>query len=102
MQVALNVKITIPRISLVATVNSVRLAKRVKELLIITLEGLRYFMDFSIVLGMLRMESGKFNEFMRAWVGEVKVNNNVEKECVWLVGNCSPFVLGSRLTGSPH
>ncbi len=98
----LHLAFTIPRISLVATVNSVRLAKRVKEPLIIMLEGLRYFMDFSIVLGMLRMESGKFNKFMRAWVGEVKVNNNVEKEWVWLVGNCSTVVLGSRLTGSPH
>jgi hypothetical protein len=33
-----------------------------------------------LFLGMLRMESGKFNAFMRAWVGEVKVNNNKEKE----------------------
>jgi hypothetical protein len=35
------------------------------------------------VLGMLRIESGKFNEFVGARIREVKVNSNVEKEWVW-------------------
>jgi hypothetical protein len=51
-QVTPGVKITISRMGLVAAVNSVRLARRVKELLKIPLEGVRYFTDSSAVLGM--------------------------------------------------
>jgi hypothetical protein len=54
-QVALKVKVTIPRRELVAAVNSVRLAKKVKESLRISLTGLRYFTGPSAVLGMLKM-----------------------------------------------
>jgi hypothetical protein len=57
--VAPKVKITIPRMELVAAVNSVRLAKKVKEALKIPLDSTRYFTDSSAVLGMLRTESGK-------------------------------------------
>ncbi len=38
---------------------------------------------------MLRMESGKFTEFVGARVSEVKVNSNVEEEWRWLDGNCN-------------
>ncbi len=54
------------------------------------------------VLGMLRMESGKFNEFVGARISEVKVNSNMEKEWVWLMGNCNPADLGTRPTVSTH
>jgi hypothetical protein len=74
------VKITIPRMELVAAVNSVRLAKRVKEALKIPLAGMRYFTDSSAFLGVLRTESGKFTEFVGARVSEVKVNSNVWHE----------------------
>ncbi len=63
-QVAPKVKITIPRMELVEAVNSVRLAKKTREALKIPLTGTRFFMDSSSVLGMLRTESGKFNEFV--------------------------------------
>ncbi len=63
-QVAPKVKITIPRMELVAAVNSVRLAKKTREALKIPLAGTRYFTDSSAVLGMLRTESGKFNKFV--------------------------------------
>jgi hypothetical protein len=46
----------------------------------IPLAGTRYFTDSSAVLGMLRTESGKFNEFVGARVSEVKVKSNVEEE----------------------
>jgi hypothetical protein len=46
------VKITIPRMELVAAVNSVRLAKKTQEALKIHLVGTRYFTDSSAVLGM--------------------------------------------------
>jgi hypothetical protein len=46
------VKITIPRMKLVAAVNSVRLAKKTQEALKIHLVGTRYFTDSSAVLGM--------------------------------------------------
>jgi hypothetical protein len=82
-QVAPKVKITIPRMELVVSVNSVRMAKKVKEELKrvkIPLTGMRYITDSSAVLGMLRTESGKFTEFVGARVSEVKVNSNVEEE----------------------
>jgi hypothetical protein len=95
-QVAPKVKITIPRMELVAAVNSVRLARKVREALKFPLGGTRYFTDSSAVLGMLRTESGKFLEFVGARVSEVKVNSNVEKEWRWLEGNCNPADLGTR------
>jgi hypothetical protein len=49
----------------------------------ISLAGTRFFTDSSAVLGMLRTESGKFNEFVGARVSEVKVNSNVEEEWRW-------------------
>ncbi len=73
-QVALRVKIAIPRMEFVAAVNSVRLAKKVRESLKIPLAG--------TVLGMRRAESGRFTKSIGANVSEVKVNNNVEGE--WL------------------
>ncbi len=95
-QVAPKVKITIQRMELVAAVNSVRLAKKTREALKLPLVGTRYFTDSSAVLGMLRTESGKFNEFVGARVSEVKVNSNVEDEWRWLEGNCNPADLGTR------
>jgi hypothetical protein len=101
-QVAPKVKITIPRMELVAAVNSVRLARKVKEALKFPLSGTRYFTDSSAVLGMLRTESGKFLEFVGARVSEVKVNSNVEKEWRWLEGNCNPADLGTRSKATPR
>ncbi len=46
-QVAPKVKITIPRMELVVAVNSMRLAKKVKESLRIPLAGVLYFTDSS-------------------------------------------------------
>jgi hypothetical protein len=51
---------------------------------------------------MLRMESGKFNEFVGARVSEVKVNSNVEDEWQWLEGNCNPADLGTRSRATPR
>jgi hypothetical protein len=99
MQVAPKVKITIPRIELVAADNSVRLAR---EVLKIPLVGTRYFTGSSAVLGMLRTESGKFNEFVGARVSEVKVNSNVEDEWRWLEGNCNPADLGTISRATPR
>jgi hypothetical protein len=101
-QVAAKVKINIPRMELVATVNSVRLAGKVKEALKISLAGTRYFTtDSSVVLGMLRTESRKFTKYMGARVSEVKVNSNVEEEWLWLVGNCNPVDLGKWSNATP-
>jgi hypothetical protein len=100
--VAPKVKITIPRMELVAAVNSVRLAKKTREALRIPLAGTRFFTDSSAVLGMLRTESGKFNEFVGARVSEVKVNSNVEEEWRWLEGNCNPADLGTRSNATPQ
>ncbi len=94
-------KITIPRMELVAAVNSVRLAKKAREALKISLVRTRYFTDSLAVLGMLRMESGKFNEFVGARVSEVKVNSNVEDKWRWLEGNCNPADLGTRSRATP-
>ncbi len=101
-QVAPKVKITIPRMELVAAVNSVRLARKVREALKFPLSGTRYFTDSSTVLGMLRTESGKFLEFVGARVSEVKVNSDVEKEWRWLEGNCNPADLGTRSKATPR
>jgi hypothetical protein len=100
-QVAPKVKITFPRMELVAVVNSVRLARKVREALKIPLSGTRYFTDSSAVLGMLRTESGKFPEFVGAQVSEVKVNSDVENEWRWLEGNCNPADLGTRSRATP-
>jgi hypothetical protein len=100
-QVAPKVKITIPRMELVAAVNSVRLAKKTREALKIPLAGTKYFMDSSAVLGTLQTESGKFNEFVGARVSEVKVNSNVEDEWRLLEGNCNPADLGTRSRATP-
>ncbi len=56
-------EITIPRMDSVAVVNSVQLARRVRELLKLTFEKVRYFTDLSAACGMLQKELGKFNEF---------------------------------------
>ncbi len=96
------VKITIPRMELVAAVNSVRLAKKTREALRIALTGTRFFTDSSAVLGMLKMESGKFNEFVGARVSEVKVNSNIEEEWRWLEENCNPADLGTRSNATPQ
>jgi hypothetical protein len=101
-QVAPRVKITIPRMELVAAVNSVRLARKAREALKIPLARTRYFTDSSAVLGMLRTESGKFNEFVGARVSEVKVNSNVEDKWRWLEGNCNPADLGTRSRATPR
>jgi hypothetical protein len=101
-QVAPKVKITIPRMELVAAVNSVRLARKVREALKIPLSGTRYFTDLSAVLGMLRTESGKFLEFVGARVSEVKVNSDVENEWIWLEGNCNPADPGTRSQATPR
>jgi hypothetical protein len=100
-QVAPKVKITIPRMELVAAMNSVRLAKKTRESLKIPLAGTRYFTDSSAVLGMLRTESSKFNKFVGARVSEVKVNSNVEDEWRWLEGNWNPADLGTRSRATP-
>jgi hypothetical protein len=101
-QVAPQVKITIPRMELMAAVNSVRLAKKTREALKIPLVGTRYFTESPAVLGMLQTESGKFNEFVGARVSEVKVNSNVEDEWRWLEGNCNPADLGTRSRATPR
>ncbi len=95
-------KITIPRMELVAAVNSVRLARKVREALKIPLSGTRYFTDSSAVLGMLRTESGKYLEFVGTSVSEVKVNSDVENEWRWLEGNCNPADLGTRSRATPR
>jgi hypothetical protein len=100
-QVTPKVKITIPRMELVAAVNSVRLARKAPEALKIPLSGTTYFTDSSAVLGMLRTESGKFLEFVGARVSEVKVNSDVENEWLWLEGNCNPADLGTRSGATP-
>ncbi len=100
-QVAPKVKITIPRMELLVAVNSVRLARKVKEALKIPLAMTRYFTDSSAVLGILRTKSRKFAKFMEARVSEVKVNRNVEEKWLWLVGNCNPADLGTRSTAIP-
>jgi hypothetical protein len=101
-QVAPKVKITIPRIELLAVVNSVRLARKVKGVLKIPLAGTRYFTDSSAILGMLRTESGRFTEFVGARVSEVKVNSNVEEEQLWLVRNRNPADLGTWSNATPQ
>jgi hypothetical protein len=100
-QVAPKVKITIPRIELVAAVNSVRLAKKVKIALKILLAGTQYFTDLLAVLGMLRTESGRFTEFVGARVSEVKVNSNMEEEWLWLIESRNPADLGTRSNVTP-
>ncbi len=85
-----------------AAVNSVRLARKVREALKIPLSGTRYFTDSSAVLGMLRTESDKFLEFVGARVSEVKVNSDVENEWRWLEGNCNPADLGTRSRPRPR
>ncbi len=84
-----------------AAVNSVRLARKVKEVLTIPLAGTRYFTDSSAVLGMLRTESGRFTEFIGARVSQVKVNSNVEEEWLWLVGSRNPADLGMTSNATP-
>jgi hypothetical protein len=96
------VKITIPRMELVAAIKSVRLAKKTREALKIPLVGTRYFTDSLAVLGILQTESGKFNELVGARVSEVKVNSNVEDEWRWLEGNCNPADLGTRSRATPR
>ncbi len=56
---------------LVAAVNAVRLAQRVRELLKMSIGGVRYFLDSLDVLGMLRMASGQFNKFVGTRVSEI-------------------------------
>jgi hypothetical protein len=90
-----------PRMELMAAVTSVRLAKKTWEALKIPLVGTRYFTDLLSVLGMLRTESGKFNEFVGARVSEVKVNSNIEDEWRWLEGNFNPADLGTRSKATP-
>jgi hypothetical protein len=52
--------ITVPKMKLVVAVNSVRLARKVRESLRIPPTGTRYFTDSSAVLKMLKKESSRF------------------------------------------
>ncbi len=63
-QADLCVKIVIPRMELAAAVNSVRLARRVKESLKTLIKKGRYLTYSSAVLGMLKTDAGKFHEFV--------------------------------------
>jgi hypothetical protein len=101
-QVAPKVKITIPRMELLAAVNSVRLARKVKEALKIPLVRTCYFTDSSAVLGTLRTESGKVTEFVGARVSEVKVNSNVEEEWLWLLPQADPISHRSQAMACSH
>jgi hypothetical protein len=67
-----------------------------------TTSGDWFFTDTSAVLGMLRTESGRFNEFVGARVSEVKVNSDVEGEWRWLEGNCNPADLGTSSNATPQ
>ncbi len=51
---------------------------------------------------MLRMESGRFTEFVGARVSEVKVTSNIEEERLWLMGNCTRADLGTRSSATPR
>jgi hypothetical protein len=55
MQVAPRVKITIPRIELLAAVLSLRLARGLKEPLKMSIGKVGHFMNSSAVLGMLKI-----------------------------------------------
>jgi hypothetical protein len=44
---------------------------------------------------MLRMELGRFTEFVEARDSEVTVYSNIEEEWLWLMGNCNPADLGT-------
>jgi hypothetical protein len=60
------VKITIPRMELVAADNSLRLTQRVRESLRMPISSRGYFTDSSAVLAMLKIESGQFKKFVGA------------------------------------
>jgi hypothetical protein len=77
------------------------LAKRVRKSLKITFEKIRYFTDPSAVLGMLKTEFGRFNEFVVAHVSEIKFNSHVETEWFWLTGDCFPVNVGTRTATTP-
>jgi hypothetical protein len=49
---------------------------------------------------MPRTESGKFTMFVGAWVIGVKVSSDMEKEWLWLVGDCNLADLGTRATAT--
>jgi hypothetical protein len=63
-QVAPQVKITIPRMELVAALHSLRFTQRVRESLGMPISSRGYFTDTSAVLAMLKTESGQFKKLV--------------------------------------
>jgi hypothetical protein len=79
-----------------------KVSQKTRVALKILQQGTRFFTDSSAVLGMLRTESRKFNDFVGARVSEVKVNSDAEEEWRWLEGNCNPADLGTRANATPQ
>lgn len=65
--------VTIPRVELFAAVNSVQLTRKFRESLKLTFKKVRYFLDSSAVLRMLKAESGEDQQICRSTSREVRL-----------------------------
>ncbi len=94
-------KISIPRMELMGSLVAVRLYQKIKDSLRLEMEGVRFFMDSSAVLGMINKDSGTFLEFVGTRVSEIRTKSKVDTEWFWIPGELNPADMGTRPTMTP-
>ncbi len=71
---------------LMGSLLAVRLTQKIRDSIQMELGAVRFFTDFSAVLGMLSKDSASFLEFMGNRVSEIKIKPNPETDWFWIPG----------------
>ena len=95
-------KISVPRLELLGSVASVRLADSIQDSLSITIGKRYFFTDSSAVFGMIQGDCGAFQEFVGTRTGEIKSKSNPETEWFWLPTHENLADLGTRNDVTPE
>jgi hypothetical protein len=64
------------------------------------MKEVKFFTGSSCILGMLQMESGRFNKLTGTRVSKIKVKSDVLKKGYWIEGEYNTADLGTRDTAS--
>ena len=94
-------KISIPRLELLGSVASVRLAASIQESLSFEFGKRYFFTDSSCVFGMIRGECGAFQEFIGTRTGEIKSKSDPSTEWFWVPTQHNLADLGTRNDVTP-
>jgi hypothetical protein len=95
-------KISIPRLELLGSVASVRLAASIQESLSFEFGKRYFFTDSSCVFGMIRGECGAFQEFIGTRTGEIKSKSDPATEWFWVPTLHNLADMGTRNDVTPE